>query len=89
MQIISLKEAMAVNVKITKVVDPKTLWAYETDSGYRQIKLNMVERELEEQWPEAEEIVMISAISTEPVIVQVEGKFHRGEIQMVRRGPTR
>ena len=89
LQIISRKEAMAVFVKITKVVDPKTLWAYETDSGYREIKLKMVERELEDQWPEAEEILMISAISTEPVIVQVEEKFHRGEIQMVRRGPTR
>ena len=86
MQIISLtlKEAMAVSVKITQVEDPKTYWAYETDSGYRQIKLAMIEKELEEQWGDAEEIVMISTSATQPVIVLVEGKLCRGEIKMVR-----
>ena len=77
---------MAVQVKITKVVDPRTFLAYETDSGYRQIKLNMIGKELEEQWRDAEEIVMVSP--SEPVSVLVEGKFCRGEIKTVRKEPT-
>merc|ERR1719219_963049 len=49
----------------------------------------MIEKELEEQWGEAEEIVMISASATQPVIVLLEGKFCRGEIKMLWWGNSR
>lgn len=76
---------MAVSVKITNVVDPKTYWAYETDSGDRRAKMEMIEKELKEQWPEAEEIFMVSRPNGLPVIVLVEGEFCRGQMKMVWR----
>ena len=86
LQIIIVKEAiMAVSVKITDVVDPKTYWAYETESEDRQTKLKMVEKELKDQWPEAGEIFMISRPEGLPVIVLLDGKFCRGQIKLVTR----
>ena len=77
---------MAVSVKITDVVDPKTYWAHETESEERQTKLKMVEKELKGQWAEAGEIFMVSRPEGLPVIVLLEGEFCRGQIQMVLRG---
>lgn len=74
---------MAVSVKITDVVDPKTYWAYETESEERQTKLKMVEKELKDQWAEAGEILMISRPEGLPVIVLLDGEFCRGQIKLV------
>ena len=72
-----------VNVKITSVVDPKTYWAYETESGERQAKMKMIEKELKTQWPGAEEIRSTKRPHGLPVITMVGGEFCRGQMNMV------
>ena len=72
-----------VNVKITSVVDPKTYWAYETESGERQAKMKMIEKELKAQWPGAEQILTTNRPHGLPVITIVEGEFCRGQMNMV------
>ena len=75
--------ALAVSVNITDVVDPKTYWAYETESEDREMRMKMIEKELKKQWPEAGEIFMISRPEGLPVILRAEGEFFRGQIKMV------
>ena len=74
---------MAVSVNVTEVLDPKTYWAYETENKDRQTKMEMIEKELKKQWPEAGEVFMVSRPEGLPVIVRSEGEFFRGQIKMV------